>query len=94
MAKRYYDSKKARIGNGYYAGYESRLMQEREDGSMLNEDRSQVANLPQEVIMKFYPKVDYAHYSPLNDTIASVDNQIDKDSSGKTIKKGMYPEMY
>jgi hypothetical protein len=93
MAKRYHSDMQgsSRMGSGYYEGPEERRRQEMEDGGMLREDRSQIANLPQEVMMKMYPKPDYARYD-LNDTIAVVDRQMNDD--GKEKKKGAYPEKY
>jgi len=61
------------------------------DGGMISEDRSATANLPQNVIMKVYPKVGFMNYSELNDTIRVVDNQMNDDASGKGIKKGSFP---
>jgi hypothetical protein len=86
MAKRYHGSQ------GAYAGHDDRVRQERADGGMIHEDKSAIANLPQNVMIKSYPNPnDYAVYG-LNDTIASVDHQMRADSKGK--KKGQFPEMY
>lgn len=86
--KRYYDS---RIGNEYYAGMAGSRTQQRMDGEMISEDMTAPSNLPQGVIMKDYPKIDYANYD-LNDTIAGVDYQMKEDMKGK--KKGRMPEKY
>lgn len=69
MAKRYND--------GMYEGMSDRREQEARDASMIHEDRSAVANLPQDVIMRAYPKdMDYAPEDLIfPDTIAGVDRQ-------------------
>ena len=64
------------------------------DGGMISEDRSAVANLPQGVVMKNYPKNAYMTYSELNDTIRVIDNQTRDDATGKGIKKGSLPEKW
>ncbi len=88
MAKRYHKSP----SQGSYAGMDARRTQEMEDGGMIREDMSAIANLPQDVMIKPYPAADdYAVYG-LNDTIASVDHQRKADSKDK--KKGAFPEMY
>lgn len=61
---------------------------------MISEDKSAVANLPQNVIMKEYPKSPSMGYSELDDTIRVIDNQITKDANGPKIKKGSMPEKY
>jgi len=63
-------------------------------GGMISEDRSAVANLPQGVVMKKYPKSGHMSYSGLDDTIRVIDNQISSDASGKGVKKGSFPEKF
>ena len=88
MAKRYHKAP----SQGSYAGMDARRTQEMQDGGMIREDMSAIANLPQEVMIKAYPAADdYAVYG-LNDTIASVDHQRKADSKDK--KKGQFPDMY
>ena len=58
---------------------------------MISKDMSAFANMPQSVIMKEYPKIDFAGYD-LDDTIKGVDYQMKADMKGK--KKGMMPEKY
>ena len=70
--KRFYD-------NDNYAGPLQRRALEREDGGMINEDHSAMANMPQAVVMKYYSKNRYSTYD-LDDTIRGVDEQIGKDS--------------
>jgi hypothetical protein len=75
MAKRYYD--------GGYAGMDSRKAQEREDGSMIKEDHSAMANLPQNVIMKPWPTAGTYLPENLDDTISGINRQVGLDSSKK-----------
>jgi len=76
MAKRYNDGK--------YEDMNSRRTQEMQDAGMIREDRSAIANLPQEVIMRPYPMdPDYAPEDLiLPDTIAGVDRQKGMDHNG------------
>lgn len=78
------------LGAEYYAGMDPRRRQELEDAGMLHEDHNQVANLPQQVIMKPYPKV--GGYSPedLNDTEEGIRKQLDYDNSHKL--NHLYPK--
>lgn len=86
---RYYDQK-----NEFYAGMDARRRQEMQDAGMISEDRSAVANLPQNVVMKEYPPVDYDSYN-LNDDIRGVDVQMRDDLRGAKKKSGQaYPEKY
>lgn len=100
--KRYYQSPKDRLAESrgmereMYAGYDDRKRKEYEDSMMIKEDRSAVANLPQNVMMKEYPKTDYYYYD-LDDTQRGVNVQMDDDvrmekKLGKAGKK--YPEKY
>lgn len=74
MAKRHYDGRKKMLEkHEYYAGHESRMHQEHEDGGMIREDHSAMANMPQEIIMKHYPKpYDYLPEN-LDDSIRGID---------------------
>lgn len=94
MAKRHHSShvrKHGRIGAEHYADYDSRRMQEHEDFEMMPSGQGDFANLPQEVVMKLWPKVQGAIYH-LDDTIKGVDHQMHDDMKEK--KDGMYPEKY
>jgi hypothetical protein len=71
MAKRYHE--------GYYEGETGRRTQEMQDGGMIREDRMAIANLPQEVMMKPYPKDGMYMPEGLDDTIRGVDMQMDAD---------------
>lgn len=68
-AKRYYDE-------GSYAGEQARRTQEMQDAGMIREDRSAVANLPQNVMYKPYPSNNDYMPEDLDDTITGVDRQI------------------
>ncbi len=68
MAKRHY--------SGHYEGMEGRRTQEMEDGGMIREDHSAIANLPQSVMIKPYPKNGPYMPEDLDDTIKGVDHQI------------------
>lgn len=54
---------------------------EAQDFAMISEDKSAIANLPQEKMYKEWPKVGhYASYD-LDDTIRGVDKQMDEDGA-------------
>lgn len=72
---------KRMMGEEYYASFEDSKRRQLEDSGMISEDRRQVANMPQEVIMKSYDRPDYARYS-LDDTARGVDDQMDSDVRG------------
>lgn len=93
MAKRYHHTKKEMMREmrsenrdrhnarqGYYEGPESRQRLETQDGGMIREDHSAVANLPQTPMMKAYPM--NRGYIPevIDDTIRGIDSQIDTDN--------------
>ena len=85
MAKRHYS-------DGMYEGHEGRRKQEMEDGGMIREDRSAIANLPQEVMMKAYPKTGPYMPEDLNDTISGVDKQMSGDDSQR--RRSFNPHKY
>jgi hypothetical protein len=80
------------VNQGEYAGYDARRALEYRDGSMISEDHNAIANLPQQVIMRYWPAPDYEQMPGLNDTIAGIDHQIKKDTSKH--KRESYPDMY
>lgn len=90
--KRFYDNKKRASRNESYAGMRARDAQEARDWSMIWEDRNAVANLPQEVIYKAYPKNDGSLSEGLNDTITGIDRQISIDKRKMLAK--LSPEKY
>lgn len=61
------------------------------ESSMISKDMSAMANMPQNVVMREYPKVDYSMYG-LNDTISGIDAQMKGDNKGK--KKGSTTNKY
>jgi hypothetical protein len=67
----------------HYAGAEPRRRQEMEDAGMIHEDHNAVANLPQDVMMKYYPRE--GGYTPedLDDTIKGIDHQMGYDNRKK-----------
>ena len=73
-AKRHYN-------DGMYEGMEGRRTQEMQDGGMIREDRSKVANLPQEVMMKPWPVEGGYMPEKLDDTIRGIDEQKSADNS-------------
>jgi hypothetical protein len=88
MAKRHHSSM-----HGHYAGHDARRHQEMEDGGMIREDHSQIANLPQEVMMKPYPYAGADMPEGLDDTIRGVDHQINVLDDGQR-KKFNVPKKY
>lgn len=85
-------AKKRFYANEEYAGRDNRRAMEARDFNMISEDRSAPANLPQQVVMKDWPKA--RHYSDygLDDTIGGIDEQMDKDN--RKMEKHLQPEKY
>jgi hypothetical protein len=83
MAKRFHSE-------GNYAGVDERRRLEAQDGAMLNEDHSAIANMPQEV--KMHPWPDHNTYLPedLDDTITGINRQVALDS--EKLRKGFNPK--
>ncbi len=91
MAKRHHSSKMhasedkiinfRRVSEGAYAGESARVRMEHHDGGMIMEDRSAVANLPQNVMIKPWEKEHDYLPEGLRDDIRSVDAQIGLDTS-------------
>jgi len=80
------------VSDGEYAGHAARRHQEMQDAGMIHEDHSAIANLPQGVMMKPYPKE--RDYLPevLNDDIRSVDEQMGADNNQR--RKHFSPHKY
>lgn len=78
------------LGDEFYAGMEPRRRQEMEDAGYIHEDHSAVANLPQNVIMKSYPKSGSYIPEGLEDTITGIDHQIDYDDMKR--EEHFYPK--
>lgn len=68
-----------------YAGKEMRGSMESRDSSMISENKGAVANLPQEVMYKPWPKVGHYLDGELNDKISGIDKQMDED--GRDMKR-------
>lgn len=79
----HYDRERREDYSEPYAGRSGRRRQEMADAGMIHEDHAAIANLPQRVEIKPYPK--NMKYLPedLDDTIRGVDRQIDYDDSKK-----------
>jgi hypothetical protein len=65
--------------SGYYEGDMSRRTQEMQDAGMIREDRSNVSNLPHEVMFKPYEMVRNYMKEGIDDTIRGVDGQMNMD---------------
>lgn len=84
--KRYYEES--------YAGYDMRRRQEAQDAAMIKEDKSAIANLPQDVKYVQYPQSPYSSSPRLDDSIRGIDRQLSDDAYSKSLKKGSDSEMY
>ena len=87
MAKRYH-----KAGSGEYEGPDSRRKQEAKDFNMFHLNSDEVANMPQQVMYKPWPKA--GHYSDygLDDTIGGIDKQMDED--GETMRRHLQKGKY
>lgn len=85
-------AKKRFHSEGYYAGYDPRRRLEHEDFMMIHEDRNAMANLPQQVMIKAYPKIHGYTPENLDDTVRGVDEQMDGDNRAKM--KHFKPHLY
>ena len=75
--------RKGAMMSGHYEGAEPRRRQEMEDAGMIHEDHRAVANLPQNVVMSYYPKDSGFLPENLDDTIRGIDRQKDYDNGKK-----------
>lgn len=73
------EHKRPHHSHGAYEGHESRRHMEMMDSGMIHEDRHQIANLPQEVMIKPYPMTGPYMPEDLDDTIRGIDHQMDYD---------------
>lgn len=73
-----------------YAGELARRHQEMQDAGMIHDDPRAIANLPQEVMIKPYPKAGPYMPEELNDDISGVDHQMGYDDSQRS--KNWYPK--
>ena len=67
-------------------------MSEKMEGGMISKDMTKIANMPQEVIMKEYPRIGFSSRYIAGDDIYEIDRQMKKDDSG--MRKNMQPEKY
>ena len=68
--------------DGEYAGMETRRHQEMMDSGMISEDHHEIANMPQNVMMKPWPMAAYdMPEEGLDDTIRGVNEQMNRDGS-------------
>lgn len=89
MAKRHHSE---HAMHGSYEGHESRRKQEMEDGGMISEDRSKIANMPQEVMIKEYSRSEGMMSevdARVDDTIRGVDRQKSEDGSKRNSHMGV-----
>jgi len=95
--KKYHNSKRHSNTEEYrgremYAGKSMRSEQDRENSHMIGEDHHAIANMPQHVVMRSWPKAyDYVDYH-LDDTISGIDTQ--RKSDAKFKKQRPHPEMF
>ena len=88
MAQRFHEvhhsKKETKITDGAYSDADATARMQYHDSMMISEDRSAVANLPQQVIMKNW--ADHEAYLPdiLDDTIVGVDKQINYDNKKRS----------
>lgn len=83
--KRYYEGK--------YEGMSERRRQEKMDGGMISEDMSAIANLPQGVIYREYPKYGAGYVDGrINDTARGIEDQVASDD--RSMMKKLSPEKY
>ncbi len=92
MAKKYHGKAHEMREREMYAGEDSRREMEAKDFHMISEDHNAMANLPQQVMMKYYPKPGFGLDPELDDTIRGIDRQQSADHSGmkRHISKSKY----
>lgn len=73
---------KKRFYDGDYSGLNAARKQEARDFAMISEDKSAVANMPQQVKYHAWPKPGYYADYDLDDTIRGINKQMDEDGSG------------
>lgn len=72
-------AKKRFHNSGLYEGMDGRRADEARDFNMFPDSSSAVANMPQEVIYKAWPKADQGANYKLNDNISGINKQIGED---------------
>lgn len=90
--KKFHGRLKEAMAREMYAGRSSRRSQEHRDSMMICEDHNAIANLPQQVMMREYPKFMYGLEPGLDDTIRGVDKQMygDMNDMKRHISKTKY----
>lgn len=90
--KKFHQSRHELSDRDMYSGYDDRRAMEYRDSQMISEDHTKMANLPQEVMMKEFPKFRYGLDPRLDDTIGGIDKQVYADESQmkKHISKSKY----
>jgi hypothetical protein len=73
-----------------YVGTDPRRTFEMQEAGMIHMDHRAIANLPQDVMIKPYPKTGPYLPEGLDDTISGVDHQMDYDDSKRA--KTFYPK--
>lgn len=71
---------------GSYEGQDDRRKQERSDSAMMGSMVSSQANMPQDLIIKNYPKNNSSMPEGLDDTIKGIDSQVSEDNSKRASK--------
>lgn len=84
MAKERYYSTKMMESREEYVGMEASRTQQMQDGGMIRNNPSQIANLPQEVMIKPYAMAGSYLPEVLDDKISGIDRQMDLDSSKRS----------
>ena len=85
-----HDGSEKPYGRGYYEGRVDRRRQEMADAGMIYEDHEEIANLPQQVMMKKYPKTGPYLPEVLDDTFNGIDRQMDYDDDKR--RQNFYPK--
>jgi hypothetical protein len=92
---RYYENEPRGVARYYekemYAGPAMRERMEYDSSMMIREDRSAMANLPQNVVLRYYPDTPYQN-DRVPDTIVGIDVQVRDDMLYQ--KRGNFPEKY
>jgi len=80
----HHSKKETGIRDGAYSDAAATARMQHHDSEMITEDRSAVANLPQQVIMKDW--ADHEAYLPdiLDDTIVGINKQINYDNKKRS----------
>ena len=80
--KRFHDKMGRRMGEEMSSGLRNRERMEASDYSMISEDHSAIATLPEQAIYKLWPKAGHYADFELEDNIGGIDEQMDADGRG------------